>query len=223
MKRMVPTFVKEPVRSMRRGKQMRKLEGFDYRSGLGDSAWLLYGMARSAKPTVCVEIGSARGKSACFVGMALKENGRGKLYAIDPHMPTAWNDTESVETYPIIRRHISELGLADYVEVVRRTSHEAAADWSLPIDMIFIDGDHSYEGVRRDFELFLPHVKETGIIVFHDTMWDLTTGAASRDDMGVPRFVEELRVRGYPMLTVMQNFGVSILQPKVGGVSLAKP
>ena len=54
-------------------------------SGLGDSAWILYALARSLKPTVCVEIGSARGKSACFVGQALHENGHGKLYAIDPH------------------------------------------------------------------------------------------------------------------------------------------
>src|SRR5438132_14150115 len=67
----------------------------DFRSGLGETSWLLYGLTKTLKPEVCVEIGSARGKSACFIGMALKENGRGKLYAIDPHSTTDWNDSAS--------------------------------------------------------------------------------------------------------------------------------
>src|SRR5690242_4920627 len=73
-----------------------RLAQVEFCSGLGDSAWLLYGIARSLKPKIAVEIGSARGKSACFVGMALKENGFGRLYAIDPHTRTDWNDSQSV-------------------------------------------------------------------------------------------------------------------------------
>jgi predicted O-methyltransferase YrrM len=65
-----------------------RLPAVDFASGLGDSAWLLHGLARSLKPKVCVEIGSARGKSACYVGLALMENGFGKIYAIDPHTKT---------------------------------------------------------------------------------------------------------------------------------------
>src|SRR6516165_6168872 len=86
-----------------------KLTRFDFRSGLGDSAWLLYGIARSLKPAIAVEIGSARGKSACFVGMALKENGSGRLYAVDPHTYTNRNDEDSTNTYDILRRHHIEL------------------------------------------------------------------------------------------------------------------
>jgi predicted O-methyltransferase YrrM len=37
-----------------------------------------------------------------------------------------------------------------------------------PIDFLFIDGDHTYEGVKRDFELYSPLVKKGGIIAFHD-------------------------------------------------------
>jgi len=36
------------------------------------------------------------------------------------------------------------------------------------IDFLFIDGDHTYEGVKRDFEIYIHLVKESGIIVFHD-------------------------------------------------------
>ena len=36
------------------------------------------------------------------------------------------------------------------------------------VDFIFIDGDHTYEGVKKDFEMYSPLVKEGGIIAFHD-------------------------------------------------------
>jgi predicted O-methyltransferase YrrM len=36
------------------------------------------------------------------------------------------------------------------------------------IDFLFIDGDHSYLGVKKDFELYAPLVKRGGIIAFHD-------------------------------------------------------
>lgn len=36
------------------------------------------------------------------------------------------------------------------------------------IDFLFIDGDHTYEGVKRDFEMYSPFVKRRGLVVFHD-------------------------------------------------------
>lgn len=197
------------------------VETFDFQSGLGDSAWLLYGLTRSMKPQVCVEIGSARGKSACAVGLALRRNGGGKLYAIDPHRPTNWNDTGSVDSFAIIMENLQKAGVSQYVEILRQPSDVAAQGWDQKIDLIFIDGDHSYEGVKADWELFLPHLNEFGVVVFHDTLWDLQPDPKiARADMGVPRFVEELRAAGYPVLTIDQNFGVSLVQPRIGGVKL---
>jgi predicted O-methyltransferase YrrM len=197
------------------------LEDIDFQSGLGDSAYLLYGLARALKPSVAVEIGSARGKSACFVGRALKENGSGRLFAIDPHTRTDWNDQNSVDTLEIMRANIRTLKLERQVEIIRDTSVNAAARWMLPIDMIFIDGDHSYEGVKRDWELFCPFVKQFGVVVFHDTMWERQPDSPySRADMGVPAFVEELREAGYPVTTLDRDFGVSIVQPVLHGVPL---
>jgi predicted O-methyltransferase YrrM len=200
----------------------KKASKFDFRSGLGDSAWLLYGICRSLKPAVAVEVGSARGKSACYIGMALKENGAGRLFAVDPHISTNWNDTDSVDTYQILRHHLEELGLTEVATIVRRASGDALADVPESIDMLFIDGDHCYEGVKADWNLFTPRLSRFGLVVFHDTMWDLMRDSKLyRSDMGVPRFVEELRQQGHPVVTIDHDFGVSIVQPIIGGIQLS--
>ena len=106
------------------------VETFDFQSGLGDSQWLLYGLARSIKPQVCVEIGSARGRSATAIGLALRRNGGGKLYAIDPHSVTTWNDTNSVDSFALISENLSKAGVGEWVEIVRKTSGDAAKGWT---------------------------------------------------------------------------------------------
>jgi predicted O-methyltransferase YrrM len=211
----------EYLRSLHRIFLHWKITKIPFFSGLGESSYLLYGLVRSLKPDVCVEIGSARGRSSCFIGLALKENRRGKLYAIDPHERTNWNDTDSVNTFEILRKNLKMLHLNSWVEIIRQTSDNAASNWDREIDMIFIDGDHTYEGVKRDWELFVPHVRQFGFAIFHDTTWDLYRGTeSSRVDMGVPRFVEELRKQGYPVLTIDRDCGLSIVQPTKGGIAL---
>ncbi len=54
------------------------------------------------------------------------------------------------------------------------------------IDFLFIDGDHSYEGVKRDYELYSPLVRDEGLIVFHDIK-------TVRENIGVPRFWKEIK------------------------------
>ena len=55
------------------------------------------------------------------------------------------------------------------------------------LDLLFIDGDHSFEGVRCDFEAYSPLVRPGGVIAFHDV-------AAGADD-GVPAFWRSLQQR----------------------------
>jgi cephalosporin hydroxylase len=45
-----------------------------------------------------------------------------------------------------------------------------------PVEFLFIDGDHTYEGAKRDFELYSPLVSKGGIIGFHDIAADPATG-----------------------------------------------
>lgn len=56
-----------------------------------------------------------------------------------------------------------------------------------PIDFLFIDGDHSYEGVSRDFELYSALVRPGGLVAFHDVAPRVSAGT------GVPRFWTEFK------------------------------
>jgi hypothetical protein len=47
-------------------------------------------------------------------------------------------------------------------------SEEAARGWSAPLDLVFIDGDHSRAACRLDWDLWSPHVRPGGVVAFHD-------------------------------------------------------
>ncbi len=56
------------------------------------------------------------------------------------------------------------------------------------LDLLFIDGDHRYEGVKQDFEMYSPLVKTGGLIVFHDIVKH-----ASESDCNVKKFWDEIK------------------------------
>lgn len=58
-----------------------------------------------------------------------------------------------------------------------------------PIDFLFIDGDHSYEGAQQDFETYGRLVSPNGIIAIHDINED---GAEDDPESGVGRFWKDL-------------------------------
>jgi predicted O-methyltransferase YrrM len=62
-----------------------------------------------------------------------------------------------------------------------------AAQPLLPVDFIFIDGDHSYEGLQGDWRAWKGHVAPGGIVALHDSR--------QRDGCGSERFAQEIAVR----------------------------
>jgi predicted O-methyltransferase YrrM len=82
------------------------------------------------------------------------------------------------------------------VELLQGDSHQADTRGAVrrvlghrPVDLLLIDGDHTYEGVQRDFRDYGPLVREGGLIVLHDI-----APGDENDVGGVPRFWQELRV-----------------------------
>ncbi len=128
-----------------------------------------------------VEIGSFKGKSTVFLGRGMKRSN--SLHAIDPHISTSLGsrrdraaaretgtDGAPPETsWRTFNEILDTWKLTDRVHVIRGYSHEVRADWSEAIAMLWVDGDHSYEAVRRDIEDWLPLVVPGGFAAFHDT------------------------------------------------------
>lgn len=56
----------------------------------------------------------------------------------------------------------------DNWQFIHAASNDAVKQWTEPIDVLFIDGDHTYEGVKDDWDNFSPFVKPGGKVFFHD-------------------------------------------------------
>ncbi len=88
------------------------------------------------------------------------------------------------------------------------------------LDLLYLDGDHSYEGVKMDFQFYAPLVRGGGLIVLHDIVPDYMTryGQRTRSDTGgVPRFWRELKARHTRVEEIVEDteqdgFGIGILQ-----------
>ncbi|MEC9373784.1 MAG: class I SAM-dependent methyltransferase [Planctomycetota bacterium] len=149
-------------------------------------------LTRSQGRKTIVEIGSYRGKSTVLLALGCADV-QGKVTAIDPHMPApGCSIVFDEEDERVLRETIRKHGVADRVDHWVMTSVEARPKWGeTPIDMLWIDGDHSEEGVRTDLEHWAPLVRVGGIVAGHDythregvkRAWDAYVG---KDDRWTP-------------------------------------
>ena len=120
-----------------------------------------------------VEIGSWKGRSTTWLASGARLAGH-RVHAIDPHHRSReYPDAETEEEF---RANLARNGLTAVVEPLVMTSEEAMARVAEPVELLFIDGDHSYEAVRRDAELWLPRLIEGGTVMFHDVATAAYTG-----------------------------------------------
>lgn len=147
--------------------------GFSIRSHMTLSERLaLYFLAVKGNQNICLEIGSYEGASAYFISAGLaKKNQSGKLYCID-----TWNNDAMTEghrdTYAEFTKNTAPY--AGYVVPVRGYSTqvvEQIAGQIEQINLLFIDGDHSYEGVKADWDAYKSFLKPGSVVVFHDWGW----------------------------------------------------
>ncbi|MFC5530952.1 class I SAM-dependent methyltransferase [Cohnella yongneupensis] len=115
-----------------------------------------------------VEIGSFKGKSTVSLGLGSKwlSGQKRKVYAIDPFMPDVWH--YRAPYFEDFKRNIQSSGLEDYVIPINKPSYEALDQCPERICGLFVDGDHSYIGVKRDIQLYTPRVIDGGMVAFHD-------------------------------------------------------
>ncbi|MGC0774979.1 MAG: class I SAM-dependent methyltransferase [Candidatus Acidiferrum sp.] len=120
-----------------------------------------------------VEIGSFKGRSTVMLAKVASHYGFGPVVAIDPHnSPILVNIPTNPETssYQDFLENVRAAGVSDHVEAHAAYSKDMAESWNRPIRLLWIDGDHSYEGAKNDLDGFLPHMAPMGVVVFHDAL-----------------------------------------------------
>ena len=120
-----------------------------------------------------VEIGSFKGRSTVMLATVTSHYGLSPVVAIDPHNSRILLDLANnpeASTYQDFLNSINAAGVSDYVEPHLAYSTEVAKTWKRPIRVLWIDGDHSYDGVKKDLEGFLPHVEPFGVVAMHDAL-----------------------------------------------------
>jgi Methyltransferase domain len=121
-----------------------------------DMACIYPALKQGKKDDIYLEIGVDRGKSLTFARRFFK----GDVFGIDP---VAINEVKEVD-------------------FINKESNEAVKDWTLPIKVLFIDGDHSMKGVKDDWDNFSPFVVKGGWVFFHDS-----------DSGDVEKFVKDIK------------------------------
>ncbi len=169
----------------------------------GHSAFA-YDLVRFAKPKVLVELGTHGGFSYFSFCHAVKDFSTGtKCHAVD-----TWKGDEHAGFYAAYIHSLvqtyNSAHFADFSTLQRMTFDEANALFAPgSVDLLHIDGLHTYEAVKHDWDTWISRVRPGGIVLFHDI--------AVRDrGFGVHRLWEELSSR-YPTFSFGHSSGLGVL------------
>lgn len=173
---------------------------------------LYYALTYSLRAPVCVCLGSGGGFVPRMMRQAQRDLGlvpsRTILVdggdAVAPDKKRIWGSPTWTASDSWFRTRFPDI---EVVLSLTKTAHEEVfAPAGIEIDYLHIDADHHYEGVRLDFDLFAPLVREHGVITLHDSV-------NYREPCGVPQLVEELRQEGrYTVVQFPVAYGTAVVQ-----------
>ncbi|MBC8356653.1 MAG: class I SAM-dependent methyltransferase [Planctomycetes bacterium] len=166
----------------------------DLNLGMG---WLYYAVARLVRPETVVVIGSWRGFAPLIYARALADNVEdGKVIFIDPSLvDDFWKAPQQV------RDHFARFDITNVEHYLMTTQEFVETDGyrSLgEVGIVFIDGYHSEEQARFDFEAFEPLVPGSGLILMHDSIQRRSSKLYGPDrvyEYSVKDFVDQLKSR----------------------------
>jgi glycosyltransferase involved in cell wall biosynthesis/predicted nucleic acid-binding Zn-ribbon protein len=168
-----------------------------------------YDLVAELRPRVLVELGAHSGESYFAFCQSVRENQTATTcYAVDTWRGDPQAGFYGEDIYREVERHNREF-YPDFSYLVRSTFDEALAGFADgSIDLLHIDGLHTYQAVKHDFEAWLPKVSETGVILFHDI-------AARHADFGAWKLWEEI-ARPQGSFAFHQGWGLGVWQKQPG-------
>jgi len=168
-----------------------------------------YDLVAALKPGLLVELGTNKGLSYFTFCQSMKENEvDGLCYAIDTFQGDEHTDKYDESVFNAVNAHNRE-HYHGFSYLLRMLFNDALRHFEEnSIDLLHIDGFHTYEAVSEDFANWYPKVRPGGIILFHDVQ-------ARQHDFGVWKFWDEIRVQ-HETFTFNHGFGLGVLR-KPGG------
>lgn len=128
---------------------------FDYE----DVYDLAFSIFNDNKPHVFVELGAHAGRSTAYMARILTPNI--SFFTVDDWKIYPYKKfIANLKNNGITTKHVTPI-IADSSEASRLFDRES-------VDFVFVDADHSYQGVLRDIVAWLPKMKKTGVIAGHD-------------------------------------------------------
>jgi predicted O-methyltransferase YrrM len=130
----------------------------------GKSSWgtrnVLQAFILSMRPKTVLEIGAHIGSASIVMGAALKANRYGTLYCLEPQ----------AHYFAHLNAFVQKAGLSEIVKPLQlfSTSPELKEVIGEKIDMIYLDGDHSYSAATFDLELCDRLLSDNGLIFLDD-------------------------------------------------------
>ncbi len=128
----------------------------------GEPKFLSHFVRRLPSNPSILEIGTFKGLSAVVMAKARPDV---EITTIDSHIGIP-NSPQLYSNPYIIEANLKKYGVSNRVRSITSSSQDFSP--KNDYDLLFIDGDHSFEGVSFDYTKFEPFVKKGGFIVFHD-------------------------------------------------------
>lgn len=170
-------------------------------------------LMRTFRPQCLVELGTYTGVSLFAFCRAVREARLAtRCYAVDTWKGEMHAGFYGEDIYAGVASYIEE-HYASFVHLLRMTFDEAAPRFKRDsIDILHIDGLHTYEAVRHDFDLWLPRVRPGGIVLFHDV-------CEQHGDFGVHKLWDEIAPQADGSFCFRHSHGLGVWR-KPGGIPL---
>jgi predicted O-methyltransferase YrrM len=126
-----------------------------------------------------LEIGSFKGKSTVILAKSAALAGDARINAVDPLTAPSETDPDlqgAESSLKDFQRNIETHGVAEKINFHQTFSYELAKTWDQPLRLLWIDGDHTYQGTKLDFEGFADNLADGAIVAIHDVLHEFDGG-----------------------------------------------